>query len=554
MIFIMMKQQRFCGFCNRNFLVIFGVFILTTQLGSLWYMWETGSNAESTGNIANLAELTKHPKSSAHSNNNNNNNNNNDNDNNRNNDNNRSSSSNRRYHGDFIEAVEAVSVNRTIIISVTDSTYIDMTMNFYVTSIQSHGISNFLAVSLSKEACEKLSDEKIECVHIENNSKSGSVSEWGSVGFASKSIMKLLLVKKVIEFGFTVLLSDGDLIFRQNPFQFFTCQDCDIHIQDDHTNGLNTGFIFVRPTTRSIYLYHKLVSFTKTPIYKEFPQATDQTIFNHVLARRTPPGGIKIKLLEPERFPNGFHHFVHNGGKHCPKCVVIHNNWIKGIKAKEYRFKETLFWSYDKNGYYSEMGGQYLSYEHTMAERDSIDDQKRALKNALAIGMILNRIVILPVFYINSQPCTLTCLFQIEAFDLVFNGRYRENSFLRNPAVADMVKSSRSELHVVLSDKQLDVIPYQKNVFSFEPKIPHGANSNEILKWFGEINQNILVMHGLSGSFSYFTDFKTQEEFDEIIVRGLVPGDTTKDLRKYQDRYRIHGSIQRLIKRGLVIR
>ena len=73
-----------------------------------------------------------------------------------------------------------------------------------------------------------------------------------------------------------------------------------------------------------------------------------------------------------------------------------------------------------------------------------------ALKTALAIGHLLNRVVILPRFHcgLAHTECPLNSLIHIKTFDSVFSGQYRENSFLRHPKVPDSVKQGVTDLHI----------------------------------------------------------------------------------------------------------
>jgi hypothetical protein len=69
---------------------------------------------------------------------------------------------------------------------------------------------------------------------------------------------------------------------------------------------------------------------------------------------------LKVAKLDSVRFPNGKDYF-RNPGRSFPenrsecfekadlRCtLVVHNNFIVGYAAKVYRFKEYLFWIYDK--------------------------------------------------------------------------------------------------------------------------------------------------------------------------------------------------------------
>ena len=65
--------------------------------------------------------------------------------------------------------------------------------------------------------------------------------------------MKTVAVLHVLQCGFNPLLSDVDIVFFKNPFPFFSCSDCDIHIQreeaSDNAIEKNSGFMYFFSST-----------------------------------------------------------------------------------------------------------------------------------------------------------------------------------------------------------------------------------------------------------------------------------------------------------------
>ena len=57
-----------------------------------------------------------------------------------------------------------------------------------------------------------------------------------------------MAVIHVLRSGYNVLLTDVDVVFFKNPFDFFTCLGCDIHIQREdrssRSHERNSGFMF----------------------------------------------------------------------------------------------------------------------------------------------------------------------------------------------------------------------------------------------------------------------------------------------------------------------
>ena len=96
------------------------------------------------------------------------------------------------------------------------------------------------------------------------------------------------------------------------------------------------------------------------------------------------------------------------GDHPCEKCVVVDNNSIVSVEAKIYRFKEHHMWAVNgPNLYYTEPSGKYIIYDNPAIlgrENDIVNnDEKDSLINALAVGIILNRTVILSPFHCGTK-------------------------------------------------------------------------------------------------------------------------------------------------------
>lgn len=81
------------------------------------------------------------------------------------------------------------------------------------------------------------------------NDDTNQSSDYDSIEFINKVNMKTLAIIDCLQLGYHVLLSDVDIILFKNPFPYFQCSDCDIHIQreveDDFSSDLNSGFVYI---------------------------------------------------------------------------------------------------------------------------------------------------------------------------------------------------------------------------------------------------------------------------------------------------------------------
>ena len=224
----------------------------------------------------------------------------------------------------------------------------------------------------------------------------------------------------------------------------------------------NPGFMIVKPTLASRVVYRMMTE-------KRRANLREQIRLNKVLGElRERNFRINATHLSIAQYMDGWAYFQHRtqsipeaddpcSGNDKTKCsvIVVHNNCIYSKEAKIYRFREHLMWFYDgKDKYYSSETRKYITYMNPkptmfLKQEQLVKFQVAALRTALAIGYLLNRIVLLPKFYCRHRKlyaCALHSFIRIKRFEAFFSGRYRENSFLRHPRVPDVVKHSRKYL------------------------------------------------------------------------------------------------------------
>ena len=90
----------------------------------------------------------------------------------------------------------------------------------------------------------------IPCILLELDTADSTIStsDYDTSAFVNKVNMKTMAVIHVLRSGYNVLLTDVDVVFFKNPFDFFTCLGCDIHIQREdrssRSHERNGGFMF----------------------------------------------------------------------------------------------------------------------------------------------------------------------------------------------------------------------------------------------------------------------------------------------------------------------
>ena len=133
--------------------------------------------------------------------------------------------------------------------------------------------------------------------------------------------------------------------------------------------------------------------------------------------------------------------------------------------AKRYRFRENNLWMVDTDGYYSSTATKYLTYSNPLDLGDATyPSEIHALKSALMLGVLLERVVILPKFhccncktfkcYNAKHQCSLLHMLKVRSFDEVFEGKYREASFLQHNLIPEVLKKPSSTSHVQVVPQQ----------------------------------------------------------------------------------------------------
>lgn len=417
----------------------------------------------------------------------------------------------------FISGLErAANAQRQVLISIVDHGFLDFAVNFKEVSIDRLNISNFLLVCTDKRSHLELNLLGVPCsLHQYGNAASDMASDFGTAAYYEKTNVKTAIVIQALSLGYTVLVVDLDVILFRDPFPHFPCEECDIHFQMDR-DLYNSGFVYVRPTPAAQALYNAAWN-----LYVKYQRAHDQAYINMAVKvlsekHRLP----KIHSLSTQTFQCGVYYFEHGNRMFenkptCEKCVMAHNNYLGSTAAKVYRFRENFMWMVDNGAYYSNVSARYLMYENPFDfGLETRQREVEALKSALVLATVMNRLVILPTFRCctcNSRVecshpmhrCPLLSVLRLKPFDEAFHELYREHVFLKHPKVPPEVSTQRSPCLFINSS-----LVASNNISDdcriFQPSNSEdGATIEEMEKWFGPYeNVSVLHFHSLYGAHS----------------------------------------------------
>ena len=426
-----------------------------------------------------------------------------------------------------------------------DFAYADVATNLYLTSFKRLNITNYLFIALNKKCCDVLHARGIHCMNYFPEFADGlEASAVGSASYNNKVNKKAVIALESLKLGFNPFLVDLDIVFFSDPgkIAYSLGKTHDLVVQDDSNGLFNTGFYYTRSTPKTIDLFTR---FNRSQT-KAVASTSDQNVIRGVLKSMK---DVKLKLLDVKKFlvgntyweipKRGFnyeHPWKTTDGSHAGH-VIIHNNWLATEEAKIYRMRESLLWMVDENGYYSSKDRKYLVYDNPfMKISDGIELERDALVNALSIGYLLNRTVILPTFHChskrgayfctkNAQECPLMALYSMSSFDKSFSGAYREHVFLSHDLVPESTRQSRSTMNYIATDNLRKLIPnLQDGIRKFSPKnMTTGATPAEIQQWFGKVREKLLVFHNLYGAFAGLAKTADTETIRNRLASAFVP-------------------------------
>lgn len=435
------------------------------------------------------------------------------------------------------------SPDRLILLSLVDTGFLDMAVNFYRTSLRPFGIVHFLFLSIDPAACTTLQLEgNLHCVVYDQGSGGGGggkaeaeASEYGSDAFRRKMNVRTRAILHALRLGYTVIHSDVDVVFFADPISdlISQCPDntsCDLAIMWDHV-VYNAGFLIARPHRQTLTLYERMLS-----LADEQPKVDDQQAINRIIKKLVGRHQLQVRTLDKRRYLNGYEYFeigrrmFKDNTTQCVHCMVLHNNWIVSKEAKIYRFKEQGLWLAEDDSYFNDAQRTYLIYDNVPVSGVSTERtaalERNALRNALAIGRILRRSVILPTFTCVKSAmvdtrCPLNERFRISDFDKRFAGEYREHVFLNNPLVPDSVKGSLSHAYTIRA-RLSDTDGNQRRFVRRPADTELGASEHEIRKWFEHEKKRVLVFESLYFAFADFQNEEDKKRFADNVTIGLT--------------------------------
>ncbi|XP_021743272.1 arabinosyltransferase RRA3-like [Chenopodium quinoa] len=204
--------------------------------------------------------------------------------------------------------LEEIAVRKELVVVLANANVKEM-LEVQVLTVKKAGILNYLVVGLDDEIESYC---KANGVAVYKRDPDEGVDEIGrSGGNHAVSGLKFRILREFLQLGYSILLSDVDIIYLKNPFDHLY-RDSDVEsMTDGHNNATaygyndvfdepamgwaryahtmriwvyNSGFFYIRPTIPSIELLDRVAD----RLSKE--KAWDQAVFNEVLFYSSHPG------------------------------------------------------------------------------------------------------------------------------------------------------------------------------------------------------------------------------------------------------------------------
>lgn len=205
--------------------------------------------------------------------------------------------------------LEEVAVNKELIVALANANVKAM-LEVWFTSIKKVGVSNYLVVALDDEIESFCKSNGVPVYKRDPDEGIDSIGRTGRNHVVSG--LKFHILREFLQLGCSILLSDVDIVYLQNPFDHLY-RDSDVEsMSDGHDNMtaygyddvfvepsmgwaryahtmriwvFNSGFFYIRPTLPAIELLDRVAG----RLAKE-PKSWDQAVFNEELFYPSHPG------------------------------------------------------------------------------------------------------------------------------------------------------------------------------------------------------------------------------------------------------------------------
>ena len=232
--------------------------------------------------------------------------------------------------------IHVPSVNGITIVTFVNPDWMPLLQN-WLCSLRKQGLGGgVLVVAFGSSVCQNLVG--VACHHV---NETYPASSYGQAGYREMLKHRTRIILKLLGCGYTLLLSDVDVVFLKNPLPtlFKESKEKDIIFQGDSIDHnlvdsllpytisyACVGFTFMKPTTGTILLWKGVLN------YQTHHYWNDQAAVNVCLRHPSILAHLRWAVLDYWQFPNGIIYFKQR--THLQNPFIVHANFLLGINNK----------------------------------------------------------------------------------------------------------------------------------------------------------------------------------------------------------------------------
>eukprot|EP00970_Alexandrium_tamarense_P000751 scaffold85_cov145-Alexandrium_tamarense.AAC.55 len=251
--------------------------------------------------------------------------------------------------------------SKTVVVLTCNHGQSELLLNFVCSSkARGFDLSNVLVFPTDIETKELAEGMGLATFYEEKIMASVPKNEanyYGDKIFTRVMFAKVVCVQLVNELGKDLLFQDVDVVWYQNPLEYFhdsSLTEFDIYFQDDGSRqeryapySANSGFYFVRSNDKTKYLFRSLL-YSSDLINKWY---SHQQVLIALLSETSSLMGLTVKILskEMEEFPGGVqYHRNKDALKKImsaeSKAIIFHMSWTNNKDNKLKFFQQMGEW------------------------------------------------------------------------------------------------------------------------------------------------------------------------------------------------------------------
>lgn len=285
-----------------------------------------------------------------------------------------------KTYPELAEFLKKVAVNNEVLVSVSNKNYAwpGGMLQLWAENVKRTGVKNAMVIALDDDTKSNAESFGLPAFRMDVKIPD-SQKDVGSNH--AVSALKFRILQNFMKLGYSVFLSDVDIVFLQNPFEHLA-RDSDVEgmtdgwdhgtaygyndVADDPSMGwaryahsmrifvFNSGLFYLRPTNATQELLDKLIYRVETE------NGWDQALFNECIYFPSSPANkdpsVTRRVLDYMKFMNSkvlFKHLRHDAGQfeaHMPVSVHVnyHPDKFERMKAVVKRYVEKDMHALDK--------------------------------------------------------------------------------------------------------------------------------------------------------------------------------------------------------------